>query len=219
MSSAHAPAVAKLHLSSIKTGLIASLGQRFCERLYWAMANTPHSFVLVYKDDAERVLGFVCGATNTSKMYRSVVRRHLVPLALSAFGKIIRPAVLSRALTTLKRPKQFMEGDFAEWNLPEAELVSIGVCPTAQGKRIGTKLVDALFARMDELGHQRCRVWTSGDNLRAKAFYEKRGFTYLGVRQHHSGAIHVLVADLRVPRGDAKTVIVTPGSRGTPDRA
>lgn len=196
MTASHAPAVAKLHRDSIKTGLTAWLGQRFCEKLYRALADTPHSFVLVYEDETNQVLGFVCGATDTSKMYRSVLRRKFLSLGLAAFGKLIRPSTIGRVLTAAKRPRSFKEGDFAEWNLPEAELVSIGVSPEAQGGGIGAQLVEALFSRFVELGHARCRVWTSGDNLRAKAFYEKLRFTHLGVRQHHSGQIHVFVADL-----------------------
>jgi ribosomal protein S18 acetylase RimI-like enzyme len=195
MSKRHAPAVARLHRESIKTGLITYLGQRFCERLYWGLANTPHSLVLVYEEDGQ-ALGFVCGATNTSRMYRSVLTRRFLALGLAAAGKLLRLSVLRKALISARRPKSFTSGDFAEWNLPQAELVSIGVGPAAQGKRIGTQLVDALFEHLAGLGHDRVRVWTSEENERAVRFYEKCGFTKLGTRQYHSGAIHVFVADL-----------------------
>jgi ribosomal protein S18 acetylase RimI-like enzyme len=195
MNKTHVPTVARLHRASIRTGLTASLGQRFCERLYWGLANTPYSFVLVYEEDG-LVLGFVCGATNVSKMYRSVLRRRCFSLALGALSKLRRPSVLGSALTAIRRPKAFKGGDFACWNLPEAELVSIGVDPQAQGKRVGTQLVEALFDRLMRMGCNHVRVWTSEENERAVRFYQKCGFRRLGIRTHHSGDIHVFVADL-----------------------
>ena len=103
MATSHAPAVAKLHRLSIKTGLTARLGQTFCERYYKALARTPHSFVLVYVDDAGRVLGFVCGATDTAKAYRHILRRRLIPLAFAAIGKLMRPSVWQKIWTALRR--------------------------------------------------------------------------------------------------------------------
>lgn len=192
----HVPAVAKLHCDSIKTGLTAWLGQRFCERLYLAMMSSPYSFVLVYEDKLHQPLGFVCCATNTSKMYKVIIVRHFFPIIFSAISKLLRPSVIKRFLTAVRRPKTFKAGDYSQWQLPEAEIVSIAVSPGAQGKHIGTKLVHAAFDRFRNLGHNRVRTWTSEDNERATAFYQKQGFEFLGMRQHHSGGIRIFVADI-----------------------
>lgn len=196
MTKAHVSAVAKLHRDSIKTGLTAWLGQRFCEHLYWAIGSTPYSFVLVYEDEQHRPLGFICCATNTSKMYKSVILRHFFSLTLSAISKFLRPSVIKRALTAIERPKMFKAGDFSKWELPEAEVVSIAVSPNAQGRHVGTQLLEAAFKRFRCLGHNKIRVWTTEDNEQATAFYRKRGFKFLGVRHHHSGKIFVFVANL-----------------------
>ncbi len=196
MTTAQASAVAKLHRRSIKTGLIACLGQSFCETLYYSMAKSPYSFVLVYEDEQHQPLGFICCATNTSKMYRSVILRHFFPLLFSAMVKFFRPSVIKQALTAIKRPRTFKTGDFSEWELPEAEVVSIAISPDAQGRGIGRKLVQAAFDKFRSLGHDKVRVWTNEENEQAAEFYQKRGFKFLGVRQHHSGEIRVFVADL-----------------------
>lgn len=196
ITKAHVSAVAKLHRDSIKTGLTAWLGQRFCEHLYWAIGSSPYSFVLAYEDEQHQPLGFICCATNTSKMYKSIILRHFFPLTLSAISKFLRPSVIKRALTAIKRPRTFKTGDFTEWQLPEAEIVSIGVSPAAQGAHVGTKLIEAAFDRLRSLGHDKVRVWTSKDNEQATAFYQKQGFKLLGIRQHHTGGIYVFVADL-----------------------
>ena len=196
MANTHIVTVAKLHRNSIKTGLTAWLGQRFCEHLYWAIGSSPYGFVLVYEDEQHRPLGYICCATNTSKMYKNAILRHFLPLTLSAISKFIRPSVIRRVLTAIRRPKTFKMGDFSEWGLPEAEVVSIAVSPNVQGKGIGTKLIRAAFDQLRILGHSKVRTWTSEDNEQAAAFYQKQGFKFLGMRQHHSGAIRIFVADL-----------------------
>ncbi len=196
MKRMHAPLVAQLHRISIRTGLTAWLGQRFCEQLYLGMAQTPYSFVLVYEDPQGAPLGFICCANNTSKMYRHVLMRRFFPLLWSAMGKLLRPSVLRSIWTSVRRPKTFMSGDYADWHLPEAELISIGVSPEAQGRHIGSELVAAAFQRLRQLGCDRVRVYTSGDNEQATIFYQKRGFKFLGTRPYHSGPIRVFVADL-----------------------
>jgi ribosomal protein S18 acetylase RimI-like enzyme len=200
MTRQNAAAVAALHRQSIRTGLAAWLGQRFCEQLYWGMARSPHSFVLVYEDQQHQAVGFICCATNTSRMYRSVVVRRFVPLMLTILGKVLtHPSVLKSMWKALRRPKTFHGEGFAQWNLPETELVSIGVAPTFQGKHLGTGLVEAAMERLRRLGHQQVRVWTSEDNLQATAFYQKRGFRLLGMRKYHTGGIRLFVKDLNQP--------------------
>ena len=196
MTKSHVSVVAELHRNSIKTGLTAWLGQHFCERLYCAIGSTPYSFVLVCEDEQHHPLGFICCATNTSKMYKSAILRHFLPLTLSAISKFIRPSIIKRALTAIRRPKTFKTGDFSKRELPEAEVVSIAVNPDAQGKHIGTKLIQAAFDKFRALGHDRVRTWTSEYNEQATAFYQKQGFKFLGMRRHHSGGIRIFVADI-----------------------
>ena len=204
MSRRQAPAVAALHRQSIRTGLIAWLGQRFCAQVYRGMARSPHSFVLVCEDENGRVLGFVCCATNTSRMYRSVVTRRFVPLTLTAIGKVLtHPSVVRDMWRALRRPRTFQGETYASWDLPEAEVVAIAVAPEAQGRRLGTRLLREGLTRLQALGCSRVCVWTSEDNEAATAFYQKRGFAFLGVRPHHSGGIRVFVTDLGNPSASA----------------
>lgn len=62
----------------------------------------------------------------------------------------------------------------------EAELMSLDAVTPGQG--IGTRLVDALVARLKQQGVRRLWVTTTNDNLSALAFYQKRGFTLQRVR-------------------------------------
>ena len=199
MSRHHASYVARLHCDSIPGGLTRWLGQRFCEKLYWAMACTPYSFVLVHEDQQHNPLGFICCATNTSKMYKTIVFRHFFALSFSSIMKFLDPSVIKQVLTSINRPRKFKAGDLSKLDLPEAEVVSIAVSPKAQGKHIGTNLLQAALEHFKSMGHQRIRVWTTEDNEQALAFYQKHGFKLLGCSQHHTGGIRVFVIDLSDP--------------------
>ena len=196
MSKAHLAAVVKMHRDNITTGLTAWLGQRFCEYLYWGIKSTPYSFLLVYEDEQHQPLGFICCTTNISKMYKSIITRYFFPMTLSAISKFLRPSVFKQALIAVKRPKTFKTGNYSEWKLPEAEIIAMGVSPHAQGKGIGTKLIQAAFDRFRSLGHDKVRAWTREDNKQATAFYQKRGFKLLGMRQYDTEKVCVLVAKL-----------------------
>lgn len=196
MTKAHMPDVVKMHRDNIKTGLTAWLGQCFCEHLFCGIRSTPYSFLLVYEDEQHQPLGFVCCATNISKMYKHIMLEHFLPMTLSAISKLLRPSVLKKALTAVKRPKMFKKGDYSKWELPEAEVIAIGVRPDIQGRGIGTKLIQAAFNQFRSLGQNRVRAWTREDNKQATAFYQKCGFELLGMQPYETGKVCVLVAEL-----------------------
>lgn len=196
MTKAHLSSVVNLHRSNIKTGLTAWLGQRFCEYLYWGIRSTPYSFVLVYEDEQHRPLGFICGTTNISKMYKTIIVWYFFPMTLSAIGKFLRPSIIKRSLTAVRRPKTFKTGDYSKWELPEAEVIYFGVSPNAKGKRVGANLIQAALDRFRSLGYNKVRAWAREDNEQATAFYQKHGFKLLGMQQYETGRVCVLVADL-----------------------
>jgi len=196
MTKTHLPAVVKMHRDNTKTGLTSWLGQTFCEHLYWGIRSTPYSFLLVYEDEQHQPLGFICCATNISKMYKRIILQHFFPMTLSAIGKFLRPSVFKKALIAVKRPRTFKTGNYSEWELPEAEVIYFGINPHAEGDYVGTKLIQAAFDRFRSLGRDKVRAWTREDNKEATAFYQKHGFKLLGMRQYETGRVCVLVADL-----------------------
>lgn len=195
MTKSHMPAVVKMHRDSATTGMTAWLGQCFCEHLLWGIRSTPYSFLLVYEDEQHNPLGYICCTINISKMYKRIILRHFFPMAFSSITKLARPSIFKRAMIAVVRPKIFKEGNYSQWNLPDAELIAKGVLPEARNKGIGTKLIQAAFERFEQMGIDRIRTWTR-DNPEATAFYQKRGFAVLGVREYDTGMINVLAADI-----------------------
>ena len=66
----------------------------------------------------------------------------------------------------------------------EAELVSLDAVKPGCG--VGTRLVDAVVERLKRQGVRRLWVTTTNDNIRALAFYQRRGFRLQRLR---AGAI------------------------------
>jgi len=197
MNLKHKHAVAELHRISIRTGLIAGLGQRFCEQLYWGMANTPYSFVLVVDDDQQNTMGFVCATSNASKMYSFVLMKRCFHLFFSVIHKLIRPSVILSAIKSILRPRTLKKSAQPDWDLPDAEIISIAVRPESQGRNIGTQLLKAALKRLKQMNCDRVHVVTSDDNEKATAFYMKHGFKLLGKKTHHSWLVRIFVLDLR----------------------
>ena len=78
--------VANLHIDSIKTGFLPSLGVRFLALLYRCIDEADFATLIVkYKDD--QLIGFVTGTLGTSSLYRAMVL-HPVDLVLALISVI-----------------------------------------------------------------------------------------------------------------------------------
>lgn len=196
MTKSHLPVVVKMHRDNVNTGLTAYLGQRFCEYLYWGINSTSYSFILVYENEQHQPLGFICCTTNISKMYKIIIMRYFLPMMLSAVGEFLRLSIIKRSLTAVKRPKTFKTGYYSKWELPEAEVIYL-VISSHHSDLIGTKLLEAAFNRLRNMGCDKVRAWTREDNKQTTEFYQKHGFELLGMRQYETGKVCVLVADLK----------------------
>src|SRR5438105_13458477 len=78
LSGSEAPEVfaelARLHSEEISGGFLTSLGTPLLANLYRAIGRSTHAFILVATLDG-RVVGFLCGSTDTPKVYRHVLTR------------------------------------------------------------------------------------------------------------------------------------------------
>jgi len=150
--------------------------------LYRGIATAPGSTVVVAVERNE-VVGFAAATVDTPAMYRHVIRRHWLRLALAAaphaFG--IRP--LRYVWETMRYPKQSSaHHDHAD---TPAELLSIGVDRTRRGTGIGRALIDALEGFFRDHGEERYKVVTAADDDQSNAFYRARGFAPVREFEHH----------------------------------
>lgn len=66
--------------------------------------------------------------------------------------------------------------DFSDFG----ETVSIYFLPQYIGKGYGKLLLDAVIGELEQLGFDEIFLWVLEDNLKARKFYEKAGFTLSG---------------------------------------
>lgn len=70
-------------------------------------------------------------------------------------------------------------------NAPEAEIQTIAVRETAQGKGVGTALLEAMLDHAREHACSRVLLETRAENAPAIALYEKHGFVVNGRRPNY----------------------------------
>jgi ribosomal-protein-alanine N-acetyltransferase len=68
---------------------------------------------------------------------------------------------------------------------PEADVQTIAVAPSAQGRGVGTTLLRALTARAARSGARSLLLEVRADNTAAIALYEREGFERISVRSRY----------------------------------
>jgi ribosomal-protein-alanine N-acetyltransferase len=68
---------------------------------------------------------------------------------------------------------------------PEADVQTIAVAPSAQGRGVGTRLLRALTARAARSGARSLLLEVRADNAAALALYEREGFERISVRHRY----------------------------------
>lgn len=82
-----------------------------------------------------------------------------------------------------------------------ADVMTVGVAPTAQGRGLGSQLVDELLARAQEEGARHVLLEVRADNPSAVALYEARGFGVISTRRRYyqPGDVDALVMRRATP--------------------
>lgn len=201
MRAQDAPAVAAFHCKGIPTGFLSSLGPKFLEDLYGAIEASSSGFGFVC--DLGAPVGFIACATSTSALYREVLKKTGLRLALHVLPRLWRPNVLKHTLETL-----FYSDDVGD-DLPEAEILSIVVTERLRGRGIGKALMQRAVAAMRGRGIEKMKVAVWSENHAAQAMYRSCDFRLAWVREHHGLPMSLYVS------GVAQAVV---SPRPAPDR-
>jgi ribosomal protein S18 acetylase RimI-like enzyme len=182
--------VARLHATTIRPGFLVRLGCRFLRQLYLGIAEAEGCRVFV-AEDSQGILGFCAYTRSVHGMYRKVLRRRGIRLGLSALPFALNPCVVKEILETLRYPARQGNRD-----LPEAEILSIGVDSRARGLGVGRALLNEAIvqAERDEQGDVKV---VAGARLEdANRFYQACGFERVDAITQHGETLYVYVKRL-----------------------
>ena len=173
--------LAQIHKEEIDGGSLAKLGTRFLTRLYRALSSSPHSFVIVARQE-EYVAGFICGAIDARSVYRRfMLRRGLFTLPI-LLPQLVSPGRLQRVLETLLYPSKK-----EHQNLPRPEILSFCVTQRWQRRGLGRKLFGALVGEFRERDVPRIKIVTGDKQTKAQMFYESLHATKAAEIEIHDG--------------------------------
>lgn len=160
---------AAIHRAEITDGFLSSLGPRFLSNLYRALADS-HEALCYFAEHNGRVEGFICGATDTARVYRRFLLRSSLRSVIVLAPRLFSPARILRVLEVLRYPTKSKAQE-----LPRAEILNFCVRSSAQRRGVGRRLFAALCEGFAARGVSRFKIVTGPNQLAAQRFYEREG--------------------------------------------
>ena len=171
--------IAMIHKTEISGGFLSSLSLAFLKSFYLALIESPSGFCIVAKEDSE-IVGFVSGTTHLNAFYAYFLSRYFLQSFFILLPKLF--SSLKRIIETLRYPKK-------EDSLPKAELLTIAMVSTFQGKGIGGLMPQPFISEMKKRNITVFKVVVGESLPNAIAFYEKNGFEFLKNITIHAKAL------------------------------
>lgn len=168
----HIENITKLHLEAFDGFFLSELGSEFLSTYYNSVRENDRGVLLGCFED-NKLLGF-CAATTLSKGFN----KYLVKSNFFSFSKIGFFLLFTRHKALLRLLKNFTKSDPSVSDDGHyAELLSIGVSPTAQGKGVGKKLLMALEEYLNEMNVSKLSLTTDFyENEKTLNFYKGLGY-------------------------------------------
>ena len=161
--------IVEIHLNAFEGFFLTSLGAEFL-RFYYSCFVRSNETVTMIAEENGVIYGF-CKGFNSR-----LIKSNLIAFGLLSFKLLlIKPISLLRLVKNLSK-----KGENVIDNEDYAELYSIGVCKSAQGKGVGKMLLLKSEQVMKEEGVTRVSLTTDFDNNeQAVGFYHSMGYETL----------------------------------------
>lgn len=180
--------IAKIHQDEIVEGFLSTLGVKFLSKLYCKLCDSPYAFLYVAKIN-NRICGFICGSTDTAKVYKNFIIRYGIFILPIIIPKILSFKKIGRMLETLIYPQKK-----ENVGLPKNEILNFCISRDFQRKGIGKKLFTILVNEFKSLNFNRIKIVTGANQIKAQKFYESVGaikFTDIEVHRDSKSFIYV----------------------------
>jgi ribosomal protein S18 acetylase RimI-like enzyme len=184
-----ARATAQQHASGITEGFLSALGEGFLTRLYARIVRQPGCFLLVAAAPGAppgEVDGFIAGASDVRRLYRSFLLRDGMAAALPVVFRLVR--WLPRVTETLRHGT---DGDAGSGR--GTELLAIAVDPHQRGGGVGHALVVAFLDQVVADGGNAAHVVVGAENASAVQVYARAGFVEARRFELHPGTESLLM--------------------------
>lgn len=181
----HIPDVAELHITGIKGGFWASLGDKCVCCLYQAIIESEQAFGFVAIRDG-KVLGFVSCIEDARGAYKRAIKKNFLKLTWALLPKMLRWQNLKNALTTFLYPPKIRN------DLPSAEVLCIVVNKQVRETGVGRRLIEQSYNEFRKRGIKWIKVIT-GEDQQADEFYKKMGFGLADQFQRRGVLLNVYV--------------------------
>lgn len=164
--------IVEIHLNAFEGFFLTSLGAEFLRFYYSCFVRSNETVTMIAEDN-----GVIYGFSASSKFCKGFNSR-LIKSNLIAFGLLSFKLLLIKPISLLRLVKNLSKkGENVIDNEDYAELYSIGVCKSAQGKGVGKMLLLKSEQVMKEEGVTRVSLTTDFDNNeQAVGFYHSMGY-------------------------------------------
>lgn len=167
--------IVEIHCDAFKGFFLTSLGPAFLKFYYGHFIKHPETITMVAEED-NVIYGF-SAATSRCKGFNSrLIKSNLISFGLFYIVLLFTsPKSLLRLVKNLTKKSDEIEDDE-----DYAELYSIGVAKTAQGKGVGKLLLRSTESEMKVSGIKRLSLTTDyNNNDSTLAFYQAMGYNAL----------------------------------------
>ena len=167
--------IVEIHLNAFEGFFLTSLGADFLRFYYSCFVRSNETVAMIAEEN-----GVIYGFSASSKFCKGFNSR-LIKSNLIAFGLLSLKLLLIKPISLLRLVKNLSKkGENVIDNEDYAELYSIGVCKSAQGKGVGKMLLLKSEQVMKEEGVTRVSLTTDFDNNeQAVGFYHSMGYETL----------------------------------------
>lgn len=164
--------VVHIHEKAFPNFFLTKLGARFLKLYYKSVLNHPDGILLGYYEDS-KLVGFCAATTCSSGFHIRLIKDNLFPFALEGTLLIFtNVSALKRLYRNLTKKSSSIKDDGLY-----AELLSIGVLDTHQGKGIGKKMLCKLERKLLEYGNNKLSLTTDClHNSSTLKFYTSSGY-------------------------------------------
>lgn len=164
--------IVEIHLNAFEGFFLTSLGAEFLRFYYSCFVRSNETVTMIAEEN-----GVIYGFSASSKFCKGFNSR-LIKSNLIAFGLLSFKLLLIKPISLLRLVKNLSKkGENVIDNEDYAELYSIGVCKSVQGKGVGKMLLLKSEQVMKEEGVTRVSLTTDFDNNeQAVGFYHSMGY-------------------------------------------